>query len=71
MPMTRVAVLLVLLLTLALPAAAQEPPPPAVVIDVRDLVYDAGTVKRGTRLSHTFVLRNAGGSPLSVDAKPG
>jgi opacity protein-like surface antigen len=69
--MMRVAVSLVLLLALAMPAAAQEPPAPAVAIDAKDLVYDAGTVKRGTRVTHTFVLRNAGGSPLSVDAKPG
>ena len=43
----------------------------APVLEATDLVYDAGKVSRGTAVTHTFVLKNAGGSDLSVDAKPG
>src|SRR5207249_479808 len=45
--------------------------PSVFLLGSAELEYDAGKVSCGVNVTHVFVLKNAGGSDLSVDAKPG
>ena len=56
---------------IAVAGAAEPERAPAPSLEATDLVYDAGKVSRGVKVTHVFVLKNVGGSDLSVDAKPG
>ena len=47
------------------------PAGPAGQAEMPETVFDAGTVERGTDVSHAFVIENLGEHPLTVDAKPG
>ncbi len=39
--------------------------------EVPELIFDAGTVERGTDITHSFTIKNTGRQDLTVDAKPG
>ena len=50
--------------------AAEAAQPPQLVVE--PMMLDLGTVEEGGEVSGTFVLRNTGGSLLTIlDAKPG
>ena len=59
------------------PSAAPGTPPPMVPAgppgkaEIKELVFDAGTVERGADLKHDFVIKSIGENDLTVDAKPG
>jgi hypothetical protein len=48
---------------------APSGPPGKVQIDEK--VFDAGSVKRGVRLSHAFEIKNIGTTTVTVEARPG
>jgi hypothetical protein len=48
------------------PCAAARAAAPRLAID--EAVFDFGAVDRGTRVEHTFALRNAGDAPLRIEA---
>src|SRR5262245_66039784 len=60
---TAILALCAALLAPSLPAAAQDSAPKAVIAEA---VKDAGTVPKGEKITHDFVLRNEGGAPLQV-----
>lgn len=51
------------------PAVVHSGPPGKAQVD--EMVFDAGTVERGTDIKHDFKIKNVGENPLTVDAKPG
>ena len=57
----------------AAPVAVTPPMPagPAGKAEIKETVFDAGTVERGAELSHAFSIKNVGEHDLTVDAKPG
>jgi len=56
--------LLALCVSACTPSPAPSPPPKVVFQETR---RDFGRVEQGTQLAHTYLLRNAGGMPLSID----
>jgi hypothetical protein len=48
-------------------AAAADPAPPALTADAP--TFDAGRVEAGTKVTHTYVLSNAGSAPLPILVK--
>src|SRR6185295_7682558 len=69
--------LLVVALALGLaPGAAAESPdaapnhPPAPVLEALGDAYDAGRVVNGTKVTHTYRLRNHGTRPLTLTVEP-
>ena len=52
----------------AVPAAPAGPPGKA---EIKELVFDAGSVERGADIKHDFSIKNIGDHDLTVDAKPG
>ncbi len=69
--MIRIAACLLLVLAAAVASAAEGAPAKSSALEAAELVYDGGRVARGTKLAHTFLLKNVGAAELSVDAKPG
>ena len=53
----------------AAPAAAVSGP--VGKVEIKETVFDAGSVDRGTDVSHAFTIKNIGQGDLTVDAKPG
>ena len=53
------------------PAAPAAPTGPVGKLEVKETVFDAGTVERGAEITHAFQLKNIGKGDLTVDAKPG
>ena len=53
------------------PAVAAAPTGPVGKVEIKETIFDAGSVDRGTDLSHSFSLKNVGPGDLTVDAKPG
>ena len=53
------------------PAAVVVPSGPVGKLEIKETIFDAGKVERGTDVSHAFVLKNIGLGDLTVDAKPG
>ena len=53
----------------AAPAAAASGP--VGKVEIKETVFDAGSVDRGTDVSHAFTIKNLGQGDLTVDAKPG
>ena len=53
----------------AAPAAAASGP--VGKVEIKETVFDAGSVDRGTDVSHAFTIKNIGQGDLTVDAKPG
>lgn len=47
------------------------PPAPAARIEAAARAYDAGKVDHGSKVRHSFLLKNVGAAELKVDAKPG
>ena len=70
-PDRRLAIAALIFAAVTIAGAAGQEGAPAPALEATDLVYDAGKVSRGVKVTHVFVLRNVGGSDLSVDAKPG
>ena len=52
-------------------AADAAPSGPVGKVEIKELVFDAGKVDRGTDVSHAFTIKNVGPGDLTVDAKPG
>jgi hypothetical protein len=52
----------------AMPAA---PTGPVGKVEIKETIFDAGSVDRGADLSHAFEIKNIGKGDLTVDAKPG
>lgn len=52
-------------------ARAEEGAAPAARIEVAETTFEAGKVDQGTKVQHSFVLRNVGTAELKIDAKPG
>jgi hypothetical protein len=52
------------------PAAATAAGP-AGKAEIKETMFDAGTVERGADVAHAFVIKNVGKYDLTVDAKPG
>jgi hypothetical protein len=38
---------------------------------IEELQYDVGKVERGQPIKHSFVVKNTGTGPLTINAKPG
>ena len=53
------------------PAADAAPLGPVGKVEIKETVFDAGSIDRGTDVSHAFTIRNIGPGDLTVDAKPG
>ena len=53
------------------PAAVVAPSGPVGKVEIKELIFDAGNVARGTDVSHAFSIKNIGPGDLTVDAKPG
>ena len=58
------------------PTAAPGTPAPAPAgppgkAEIKELLFDAGTVERGAEIKHDFVIKSIGDNDLTVDAKPG
>ena len=51
--------------------AAATPSGPVGKVEIKETIYDAGTVERGKDISHVFELKNVGPGDLTVEAKPG
>ena len=51
--------------------AVKLPPHAGGKLVVESPSFDAGTVERGGKVTHSFVIKNTGTGPLHVDAKPG
>jgi len=51
--------------------SAAAPAGPPGKAEVPETEFDAGDVERGTPATHTFVIKNVGEHPLTVDAHPG
>ena len=53
--------------------AATPPVPsgPTGTLEIKETVFDAGSVDRGTEVKHAFELKNVGKGDLTVEAKPG
>lgn len=51
--------------------AAATPSGPVGKVEIKETIFDAGTVERGTDISHSFTLKNIGEGDLTVEAKPG
>jgi len=69
----RACAALLVLLAFVAAGRADETPPPARggTLQVAEPTWDAGKIVRGTKLTHSFVLKNVGTTELSIDAKPG
>jgi hypothetical protein len=62
------------LFSVRVPAFAETPAPtatPGARAGVPERVYDAGKIEQGTKLQHSFLIKNIGTAELSIDAKPG
>ena len=53
------------------PAADAVPSGPVGKVEIKETVFDAGSIDRGTDVSHSFSIKNVGPGDLTVDAKPG
>lgn len=51
--------------------APAAPTGPTGKAEIKETVYDAGTIDRGTDVTHAFEIKNIGKADLTVDAKPG
>ena len=51
---------------IAVAGAAEPERAPAPSLEATDLVYDAGKVSRGVKVTHVFVLKNVGGSDFPI-----
>ncbi len=53
-------------------ASAAAAPAPAPKISAKEVRYDAGRVKQGTKVSHVFEIANAGTAQLVIESlQPG
>lgn len=53
------------------PTAIAVPAGPVGKVEIKETLFDAGKVERGTDVSHVFSVKNIGQADLTVDAKPG
>ena len=55
----------------ATPAVAAAPTGPVGKVEIKETIFDAGSVDRGSDVSHSFMLKNIGLGDLTIEAKPG